>query len=140
MQEWMIRRRRAEGGTSAVEFSIIAPVFLLLVFLIIQIGLWYFGRNVAEAAAREGVSYLRLAGNDSDPATFEPQAAKIASYYASQVGMLHNVKVTPTINVSTGRATVLVSGTLHLPGGDIRVEQSAEATLEQFRGDPRGDE
>jgi Flp pilus assembly protein TadG len=35
------RRRRDEGGAAAVEFALLAPIVLLLVFGIIQYGLYF---------------------------------------------------------------------------------------------------
>src|SRR5699024_7410983 len=64
------RFRRGDRGASALEFSIIAPILLLLIFTIIQGGLYFYARNTAQSASREGVSYLRLAGNNADPNAF----------------------------------------------------------------------
>ena len=46
---------RDTEGVAAVEFALVAPVFLLLVFFGIQVGLWAYGRSVALAAAREAL-------------------------------------------------------------------------------------
>ena len=54
------RRRSDDRGASAVEFAVIAPTLLLLIFFIIQGGLYFYGRSVALQAARDGVSQLRL--------------------------------------------------------------------------------
>lgn len=130
--------RRRERGTSALEFSIIAPVFLLLIFVIIQAGLYFHARNTAQSASREGVSYLRLAGNNSDPNAFIAAAEDVTEGYASKIGRLKNVTAVGTIDTKTGRVTMLVTGQVVLPvGGDVQIQQSSEATLEQFRGDTR---
>lgn len=128
-------RRRDERGVSAVEFAIIGPVFILLVFVIIEAGLFFYGRNAALSAAREGVSFLRVAGTDSDPDSFEPVAADLARQYAERLGNLHSVTASAVI-LDDGRVQVVVSGTIDLPLGSYRVDQSAEATLEQFNRDP----
>ncbi|RYJ05082.1 MAG: pilus assembly protein [Actinomycetales bacterium] len=130
--------RRGERGTSAIEFSIIAPVFLLLVFTIIQTGLYFYARNTAQSAAREGVSYLRLAGNNSDPRSFRGGAEQLTESYATKLGRLKNVTAVGTIDEKTGRVTMTVVGDVVLPlGGNVSVSQSSQATLEQFRGDLR---
>ncbi|KQY56063.1 hypothetical protein ASD11_16475 [Aeromicrobium sp. Root495] len=130
--------RRGERGTSAIEFSIIAPVFLLLVFTIIQTGLYFYARNTAQSAAREGVSYLRLAGNNSDPRSFRGGAEQLTESYATKLGRLKNVTAVGTIDETTGRVTMTVVGDVVLPlGGNVSVSQSSQATLEQFRGDLR---
>ena len=131
-------RARRERGTSALEFSIIAPVFLLLIFTIIQAGLYLYARNTAQSAAREGVSYLRLAGNNSDPRSFVNAAEDVTEGYATKIGRLKNVTAVGSIDTKTGRVTMLVIGDAVLPlGGSVEIQQSSEATLEQFRGDTR---
>ncbi len=130
--------RGGERGTSAVEFAIIAPILLLLIFTIIQGGLYFHARNTAQSASREGVSYLRLAGNNSDPMAFAAAAEDVTEGYASRIGRLRNVTAVGTIDSSTGRVRMLVVGEVVLPvGGTVQIQQSSTATLEQFRGDER---
>lgn len=133
------RLRRDDRATSAVEFSVVAPVILLLIFAVINAGLWFYGRNIAQTSAREGVSYLRLAGTNSDPGAFKSEAQRVSEIYASRLGSLENVQATPTIDPDTGRVSMRVQGELDLPLGHWTITQTAEATLEQFRGDPRGE-
>lgn len=129
---------RRERGTSALEFSIIAPVFLLLIFTIIQAGLYLYARNTAQSASREGVSYLRLAGNNSDPRAFISAAEDVTEGYATKIGRLKNVTAVGTIDTESGRVTMMVIGDAVLPlGGAVEIQQTSEATLEQFRGDTR---
>lgn len=132
------RDSRTEHGASALEFSIIAPILLLLIFTIVQGGLYFYARNTAQSASREGVSYLRLAGNNADPAAFVTAAENVTEGYASKLGRLNDVTAIGTIDTSTGKVTMLVSGSVVLPlGGSVEVQQTSEATLEQFRGDTR---
>ena len=121
-----------------MEFSIIAPIFLLTIFVIIQGGLYLFARNTAQSSAREGVSYLRLAGNNADPQSFIPAAEQVTESYASKIGHLKHVTAVGTIDTDTGRVRMLVTGETTVPlGGAVEVQQSSSATLEQFRGDTR---
>ncbi len=48
-----VGRRRDERGAEAVEFALIMPLLLLLVFGIIQYGLYFWAFQGGEAAARE---------------------------------------------------------------------------------------
>ncbi|MDO9379935.1 MAG: TadE/TadG family type IV pilus assembly protein [Nocardioidaceae bacterium] len=128
-------RGRGDSGTSAIEFVIVAPVFLALIFLLVQAGLFFYGRNVAETAAREGVSYLRLAGNNADPDAFEPEAERVAIIYAERIGSLKGPTAEASIDEANGRVSVVVTGTIASPGGTVEIRREATATLEQFRGD-----
>ena len=51
------RGLRAEHGAIAVEFAIILPVFLLLVFGIIDFGHAWYMRHVLQNSCREGARY-----------------------------------------------------------------------------------
>ncbi|HET9500081.1 MAG TPA: TadE/TadG family type IV pilus assembly protein [Marmoricola sp.] len=133
--------RRDERGTSAIEFSVIAPIFLLLIFSIIQGGLYLYARNTAQSASREGVSYLRLAGNNADPDAFIDAAERVTVGYATRIGRLQHVTAVGHIDTETGRVTMLVVGEVVLPlGGRTEIEQTSAATLEQFRADLRDGE
>lgn len=45
---------RAERGSVAVEFSLMLPIFLLILAGIIELGQYYWEQHVLSAAAREG--------------------------------------------------------------------------------------
>lgn len=63
------RRHRARSGpdrgASVIELALIMPVVLVVVLLIVQFALVFHGRQVADAAAREGARIARAAGADS---------------------------------------------------------------------------
>jgi Flp pilus assembly protein TadG len=111
---------------------------LLLIFLIIEGGLYFQARNTAQSAAREGVSYLRLAGNNSDAGAFVAGAERVSQRYAAEIGRLDGVTAVGSVDRSSGRVDMVVVGEVVLPlGGTVEVSQTATATLEQFRGDTR---
>lgn len=127
-----------QRGTSAIEFVIVAPVFLLLVFTIIEAGLYFHARDTAQSSAREGVSALRLAGTNADPSSYTAYAEQIATQFASEIGDLTNVTSTASIDQHTGRVTVEVDGDVVLPvGGTKHISQTSSATLEQWLPDLR---
>ncbi|UYM04950.1 TadE/TadG family type IV pilus assembly protein [Solicola gregarius] len=128
-------RPRDDRGVSAIEFSVVVPIVLLLIFLTIQAGFWMYGRNSAQSAAREGVSYLRLAGEHVDPESFKLQAEKYAYGYATKIGGLDGVEVDSDIDAETGKVTMTVSGSMDAPAGTWTVTQTVTATLEKFRPD-----
>lgn len=61
----MSRRRPRDGGATVIELALLMPVVLAVVLLIVQVALWFHGRQVAEAAAREGARVARAAPFDS---------------------------------------------------------------------------
>lgn len=135
-----MRRRRDERAVSAIEMSIVAPVFLLLIFVIVQASLWFYGRNVALSAAREGASHLRLAAVTTDSegyGAYEAVAEDTALQYATQVGMLSDPTAVATIDEGSDTATIEVTGTVIdlVPGWDLEVEKTLTVHVERFRPD-----
>lgn len=135
------RRPRSSGserGTSAIEFVVIAPAFLLLIAVIVEAGLYFHARDTAESSAREGVSALRLGGTNSDPGSFRAYAEQIATNFATEIGDLRNVTTAASIDQASGQVEVTVTGDVVLPvGGTFTVHQTASATLEQWIPDLR---
>lgn len=138
------RRRgpRGDRGASALELAIVAPGLLLLVFLSIQAGLFFYGRAVAQQAAREGVSTLRLAQTRAvDDAVREDVQASVARYAATVGGeTLLRPRVTTTYDVQgSGKVSVTVRGTVVslVPGLALTVTQRAFGEIERFESDAR---
>jgi len=116
--------------------AIIAPVFLLLIFGIVEFGLWMYARNVVTLSAREGASYLRVSGAIGDPAGWQDAAEQTALEYANQVGLMTDVTATATSDDQ--QATVEVCGRYAHPMGiliDAPVCQSITVEIEQFEPD-----
>ena len=129
-------RRRDERAASTLEMAIIAPVFLLLIFGIVEFGLWMYARNVVTLSAREGASYLRVSGAMDDPAGWQDSAEQTALAYANQVGLMTDV--TATASSDDQQATVEVCGRYAHPMGiliDAPVCQSITVEIEQFEPD-----
>jgi TadE-like protein len=86
----MIRRRLGsdrERGVSAVEFAVLMPVFLPLIFLLVQAGLYYHAVNVTHAVAQTTARVIRTypGGVGQAPVTqvpdegvLQPQADRVA--------------------------------------------------------------
>lgn len=116
-------------GSVTLEIAILAPALLLLVFGIIQFGLWSYARSLALAAAQEGVAAGRA---------YEARASaghdRAAAFIAASAGdSLLDPTVTSRATVAdvsvrvTGRSLSVLPG---IPGP--RVDQSAHAPIEEF--------
>lgn len=46
-------KHKAQGGASAVEFALVLPIFLILVFAIIEFGAIFYNKSVITNASRE---------------------------------------------------------------------------------------
>ena len=81
------RARDRERGVSAVEFAILTPSLLILIFLVIQAGLYYHAVNVTQAVAQTTARVVRTyPGLPGEPPVsrvpsgteLEPQADRVA--------------------------------------------------------------
>lgn len=132
------RRLRGHRGASALELTLVAPGLLVFIFLTIQAGLYFYGRAVAEQAAREGVSKLRLAQTEqlSDAVRADVQTAVEA--YAVAVGRetLLQPEATTTYDAESGKVSVTVTGDVItlVPGLDLTITQQVFGEIERFEG------
>ncbi len=79
----MFRRQRSDRGAAAVEFALVVPILLLLVFGIAEFGRAYQVQTSLSAAARHGARIMALQ-NDSAAAidatvAFDPELELTAS-------------------------------------------------------------
>jgi len=105
--EWSWRsdwRRRARSGSAAVEFAIVLPIFLMLLFGIIQFGAVLFLHNNMVNAARETVRRMSVA--ELDAAT----APTYAQNYLSDWNLVFTVTASePAAGVANGDVSVQIS-------------------------------
>jgi hypothetical protein len=129
-----LRQRPAadDRGVATLELTVLFPVLLLLIFGVFQGALYFHSRNVALAAAQQGVRAGRADGVRDPAGTASAQARA----FLAQTGELHNltgVQITPTLNggqlriTITGRAVSLLPG---MPGPSF--SQTAAGGLERF--------
>lgn len=135
------RARPRDGGAAAVELVVVAPGVLFLLFFAVQAGLFFYGRVVAEHAAREGVSLLRLAQDEGVADDISDRVGETVTAYARTVGretLLEPVAET-SYDADAGTVAVRVTGRVIslVPGVDLTVTQRVEGQVERFEGDDR---
>lgn len=122
-------RARCDRGSATLEIAVLAPVLLLVVFTIIQVGLWSYARSLALAAAQEGVAGGR---GYRAPATAADLAARSFLDRAAGDSIVErqvSTSATATeVRVEvTGRSLSVLPGVPGLP-----VRQRAHGPLERF--------
>jgi Flp pilus assembly protein TadG len=123
-------RFRSERGMTTIQVAILFPVVLLWLMLIVQYGLWWHAKQVANAAAAEAVDAAQV----SDGTAADGEAA--ASSYLDQSGNLENV------TVAVDRQPTLVIAEVHgdapqlVPGFSWSVTARSEAPVERFIAEP----
>lgn len=113
-----------------------APGLIFLIFLVIQAGLFFYGKAVAVQAAREGVSQLRLAQTSDAYTQIRPDVVRNTESFAVSVGReaLLGPTATPTYDEIQGRVSMEVRGSVIslVPGLDLEVSARAEGSVERF--------
>jgi len=111
---------------------VLFPVLLLLIFGVFQGALYFHSRNVALAAAQQGV---RTGRADGQP---DPVGAAVgrARTFLTQTGELKNLtglQITPTLSGNQLRIKITARALSLLPGvpGPL-VSQTADGGLERF--------
>ena len=134
----MPRRRLTDRdrGVSSLELAFIAPSLVALIFFVIQAALYFYGRSVAQQAARAGVSQLRLdqtlSAYNGNYRAIEGNIADFAHNIGS--GALHVDKVTSTYDDAKGTVTVTVTGTaVSLTGIDLNISETVTGRIERFQ-------
>jgi Flp pilus assembly protein TadG len=137
-------RARTESGASALELSFLAPGLIFLIFLVIQAGLFFYGRTVAIQAAREGVSQLRLAQTEDQYAQIEADVERNTENYATSVGrealLAPQAVAEPHYGRDDAFVTVEVSGQVItlVPGLELTATARAQGRVERFAPDEVG--
>jgi Flp pilus assembly protein TadG len=121
--------QRGDRGSVTLEVSILAPVLLVVVFTIIQVGLWSYARSLALGAAQEGVAAGRAYGASAEVGRSRALSFLDATAGDSLVGSaVISTATSATLRVEvTGRALSVLPGVPGLP-----VRQHAEGPIERF--------
>lgn len=98
-----MRRWIDERGSSGISFLSLFPLFIALIFLLVQAGMYYQATSVAQSAAQAGYHAARLA--DADTSKASSAAHQIL---AQHPGALRDASV--AVSQSPGGLTVTVSG------------------------------
>jgi Flp pilus assembly protein TadG len=116
----------------SISLAIVFPVVLLLVLLVVQASLWWYDRQVALSAAREGVDAGRVQGNATDEAKDEA-ARRQARDFLDRQGVHGYEVVTDGSTSERIKVTVELTPPLLIPGlMGPSIRQYAEAPRERF--------
>ena len=112
--------RRGEGAASLVEFAIAAPLFLVLLFLILDFGKAIYVQNTIDSAAREGARaavVLLSAGGAGEPKSSDVERA--VKNHSSDVSLANPSPYCTAAAPSSGNTGDIYIGPSGTePGGD----------------------
>ncbi|MER6386167.1 TadE/TadG family type IV pilus assembly protein [Streptomyces sp. NPDC001250] len=126
---WQERGWRDDRGDTSIQMAIVFPFVLLATVAVIQASLWYYARQIAVTAAREGATAARA--YQSSPAQRAERARSVLARTAGDSLRGYTVSAS-----SDGqRVRVEVSGTAlsMIPGlSGLQVAQSASGPVERW--------
>ncbi|MEY9988088.1 Flp pilus assembly protein TadG [Streptomyces sp. V4I8] len=126
---WQGRRWRDDRGDTSIQMAIIFPFVLLATVAVIQASMWYYARQIALTAAREGLTAARA--YESSTADGAAKARDVLGRTAGD--SLRGYRVSASSDGQ--RVRVEVSGTAlsMIPGlSGLQVTQSASGPLERW--------
>ena len=126
---WQGRRWRDDRGDTSIQMAIIFPFVLLATVAVIQASMWYYARQIALTAAREGLTAAR--SYESNPADGAARARDVLDRTAGDSLRGYSVFV----GSDGQRVRVQVSGTAlsMIPGlSGLQVTQSASGPVERW--------
>lgn len=126
----MGRRLGDERGMTTSQVAILFPVVLFWIMLIVQYGLWWHAKQVANAAAAEAVDAAQVStgtARDGEDA---------AASYLAQSGNLSNVTVTVTRDPTAVTAEVHGDAPRLVLGFEWSVTARSAAPVERFVPEP----
>lgn len=135
----MIRRER---GVTVIELALLMPVILAVVLLIVQMALWFHGRQVADAAAREGARVARAAPYDSS--SWEGDAETKAKDVVQAIGprLLDQARAEATVKGADERWVTVTGSAVQviplLPELTFTITATSGGPVECFRPDMEG--
>nr|WP_290129350.1 TadE family protein [Streptomyces chartreusis] len=126
---WRGRRWRDDRGDASIQMAIIFPFVLLATVAVVQASMWFYARQIALTAAREGVSAARA--YESSPAEGAAQARDVLARTAGD--SLTGYSVAASSDGQRVRVEVSGSALSMIPGvSGLQITQSASGPVEQW--------
>lgn len=123
------RVRRDDGDTS-LQMAIVFPFVILLTVAVVQAGMWYYARNIALTAAREGVA--AGCGYQATPADGAARARETLDRIAGD-SLRHTGVSTAGTTAATVQVTVTGNAVSLLPGiPDLHISQTASGARQRW--------
>ncbi|MFJ9380518.1 TadE family protein [Streptomyces sp. NPDC101455] len=126
---WDGRRRGDDRGDASIQMVIVFPFILLTTIAVIQASMWYYAREIALTAAREGLTAARA--YQASPADGAARAQEVLGLSAGDSLRGYGVSASN----DGQRVRIQVSGTAlsMIPGlSGLRITQSASGPVERW--------
>lgn len=131
-QTWRARRRAwwhaRERGDVNISAALLWPVMLAIIWLSLQTGLYFFGRQVALSAAEQGAATAR-----SQPVSTTRANTAATTFMASAAGgLVTDPQVTTTVQGASVRVQVTGNAVSLVPGVTFTIHQESVQPIERI--------
>ncbi len=126
----MGHRWRDERGMTTIQVAILFPVVLFWIMLIVQYGLWWHAKQVANAAAAEAVDAAQVSSGSAR------DGEDAAASYIAQSGNLDNITITVSREPTVVTVEVRGDAPQLVPGFEWSVTARSTAPVERFIPEP----
>ncbi|WP_245159573.1 TadE family protein [Blastococcus sp. CT_GayMR19] len=124
------RPGESDRGSSSVEFAILFPIIVILLFAGPQLALWYFAREAADAAAHAGARAASVSGAAGGA------GQEAADQYLARLGTgaitRYSVAEQDTATAVAVHVTAEVPNVIPLPGFTPTVDVTVTRGKERF--------
>ncbi|HEY8301102.1 MAG TPA: TadE/TadG family type IV pilus assembly protein [Jatrophihabitans sp.] len=125
--------RERDDGAAVVEFVLVSVLLVLLLFGVLQVGVYFYARNIVAASAADAARYAAAAG--VDPGAGGPRAERLihGGLAGADVTCRSGVGLDPRshLPVTTVRCTGRVKAFLAPIDIPLTVDQTSSALREQ---------
>lgn len=126
---WRGRRWADDRGDASIQMAIVYPFVLLAAIAVIQASMWYYARQIALTAAREGVTAARA--YQAGPADGTTRARQVLDRTAGD--SLRSVSVSADSDGERVRVEVRGVAQSMIPGvAGLTITQSASGPAERW--------
>jgi Flp pilus assembly protein TadG len=122
------RGLRSERGSVAVEFAIIFPILMLLVFGIIDFGHAWYMKHMMSDASREGARYATRYKTDATGHRILPSSLNVPNYVLTTWGLTSRLPADASPTVTPSGAAATEANASVLAGEDFIVTITATKT------------
>lgn len=124
------RRRTCDRGMTTSQVAIVFPALLFFIMLIVQYGLWFHAKQVADTAAAEALDAAQTPTGTVD------DGHRAAQSFLATAGNLDGVTIDVERDFEQVRVVISGAAPQLVPGFSWTVTASAWSSVERFISEP----
>ena len=124
------RRTRSDRGMTTSQVALVFPALLFFIMLIVQYGLWFHAKQVADTAAAEALDAAQIPTGSAD------DGHRAAQSFLATSGNLDDVTIDVERDLEQVEVVITGAAPQLVPGFSWNVTAAARAPVERFIPEP----